>query len=238
MMLSEVTPLPDTALPLEAFKAHLRLGTGFGEDDLQDSVLTGFLRAALAAIESRTGKVLLQRDFLWVITGWRHPDRASVPIAPVVTFTSATLIDADGDTTVLAPDTIWVEPDSQQPRLHPRGASLPVLQKGARLEITLAAGFAASWEDLPHDLAQAVLMLAAHYYEYRDDTALHGGCMPFGVVSLIERYRLLRLSAGVGHDGRRSAPNQPAVGAGRSTAGQRRIRRLQRELGATGRDLG
>lgn len=196
MMLSEVTPVPDSALPLEAFKAHLRLGSGFGEDDLQDGVLAGFLRASLSAIENRTSKALLQRDFLWVVTGWRRMDYAPVPIAPTVNLISITLFDGDGNPTVLPNDGFWVEPDSQQSRLHPRGASLPVLQGGARLEITFAAGFAATWQGLPHDLAQAVLMLAAHYYEYRDDTGLHGGCMPFGVVSLIERYRLLRLSTG------------------------------------------
>ncbi|OIQ44706.1 MAG: hypothetical protein BM558_06805 [Roseobacter sp. MedPE-SW] len=196
MMLSEVTPVPDSALPLEAFKAHLRLGSGFGEDDLQDSVLTGFLRASLAAIENRTSKALLQRDFLWVVTGWQRMDSAPVPIAPTVSLTSITLIDADGDATALALDGFWVEPDGQQPRLHPRGLGLPVLRRGAQLEITLTAGFAAAWQGLPHDLAQAVLMLAAHYYEYRDDTGLHGGCMPFGVVSLIERYRIFRLSTG------------------------------------------
>mgnify|MGYP000456966295 CR=1 FL=1 len=196
MMLSEVTPVPDTALPLEAFKAHLRLGTGFGEEDLQDSVLTGFLRAALAAIENRTGKALLQRDFLWVVTAWRRRDWAPMPIAPVETLQAISLIDAQGLATAQPPESYWVEPDSQQPRLHPRASTLPLLENGARLEITLTAGMASSWQDLSHDLAQAVLMLAAHYYEYRDDTALHGGCMPFGVVSLIERHRLLRITPG------------------------------------------
>jgi uncharacterized phiE125 gp8 family phage protein len=60
----------------------------------------------------------------------------------------------------------------------------------------MVAGYGAAWSDLPADLAQAVLMLAAHYYEYRHDTALSGGCMPFGVTSLLERYRPLRISAG------------------------------------------
>ena len=46
------------------------------------------------------------------------------------------------------------------------------------------------------DLAQAVMLLAAHYYEYRDETALAEGCMPFGVASLIERYRIVRLYGG------------------------------------------
>jgi uncharacterized phiE125 gp8 family phage protein len=196
MMLSEVTPVPDVALPLEAFKAHLRLGTGFGESDLQDSVLTGFLRAAIAAIEKRTGKALLQRSFLCTVSAWRRPDVAVLPVAPVTALTEVTLYSLQGDTTVLSVDGFWLESDSHAPRLHPKGACLPHLAKGAHLEVVLTAGFAPDWEGLPADIAQAVMMLAAHYYEYREDTGLHGGCMPFGVVSLIERYRLLRLSSG------------------------------------------
>ncbi|WP_417699235.1 head-tail connector protein [Pseudophaeobacter sp.] len=196
MMLSEVTPVPDAALPLEAFKAHLRLGTGFGEGSLQDSVLIGFLRAALAAIEKRTGKALLQREFLWVVSRWRRMDAASLPIAPVVAITAMTLFYAQGESTVLDLDVVRLESDSQQPRLHPKGSCLPQPPRGGRLEIGMTAGLAVSWDALSQDLAHAVLMLAAHYYEYRDDTGLHGGCMPFGVVSLVERYRQVRLSLG------------------------------------------
>lgn len=196
-MLSEVTPVPDAALPLEAFKAHLRLGTGFGESDLQDSVLIGFLRAALAAIEKRTGKALLQRGFLWQVGKWTQNEVAILPVAPVASLTSLTLVAATGEVTSFDPADYLLEQDSQAPRLHPKKGCLPELQQGARLEVTLVAGFAASWEGIPADLAQAVLMLAAHFYEYRNDTGLHGGCMPFGVSSLIERYRPLRLSARV-----------------------------------------
>jgi uncharacterized phiE125 gp8 family phage protein len=63
MMLIEETTVPDAALPVAEFKAHLRLGTGFGDDALQDPVLRSFLRAAMAAIEARTGKVLITRPF-------------------------------------------------------------------------------------------------------------------------------------------------------------------------------
>ena len=198
MMLSEVTPVPDAALPLEAFKAHLRLGTGFGEEELQDSVLIGFLRAALAAIEKRTRKALLQRDFLWQLSQWPRPDVAQVPIAPIAALTALVKVSATGSFSALAVSDFWLEIDSQSPRLHPRGSCLPDLEEGGHVEVTLSAGFAASWDGVPADLAQAVLMLAAHFYEYRNDTGLHGGCMPFGVASLIERYRPLRLSMRTG----------------------------------------
>ena len=65
------------------------------------------------------------------------------------------------------------------------------------MKIVFTAGMAADWGGLPADLGQAVLLLAAHYYEYRDETALGAGCMPFGVTSLIQRYRTVRLAPGV-----------------------------------------
>mgnify|MGYP000474399040 FL=1 len=195
MMLSEVTPVPDATLPLEPFKAHLRLGTGFAESGLQDGLLVGFLRAALAAIEKRTGKALLQRGFLWRLDRWGQTYQLSLPLAPVTEVTRIDVFDANGAQESLELADFWLEPDPQEPRLHRRSTCYPQLSSGAYAEIDFTAGMAPTWSQLPSDLAQAVLMLAAHYYEYRDDTALHGGCMPFGVTSLIERYRALRLSA-------------------------------------------
>lgn len=196
MMLTEQTPVPETALPLEPFKAHLRLGTGFGEDSLQDEVLISFLRAALAAIEARTGKVLIIRDFNLNLHQWRDPAAQALPLAPVTAITSVVMNDASGSESTLDPALYRLMQDSQYPQLHPTGSLLPSVQTGGAVRILLTAGMADSWGDLPADLAQAVMMLAAHYYQYRDNTGLSGGCMPFGVTSLIERYRVVRLSLG------------------------------------------
>lgn len=49
-MLIEKAQIADADLPVDAFKAHLRQGTGFTVDSLQDAVLAGFLRAAISAI--------------------------------------------------------------------------------------------------------------------------------------------------------------------------------------------
>lgn len=196
MMLSEVTPVPGAALPLEEFKAHLRLGTGFGEDSLQDEVLLGFLRAALAAIEARTGKALIAREFSLEIRHWRDRAQMILPIAPVQTVSEVVLSDASGGETVLDTALYRLEGDSHRPRLRPSGTLLPEVPIGGLVRISLQAGMAAEWGGLPADLGQAVMLLAAHYYEYRADTGLHGGCMPFGVTSLIERYRSLRVTLG------------------------------------------
>ena len=193
MMLIEETPISDSALPVDAFKAHLRLGSGFGLDDVQDAVLVSFLRAALTAVEARTGKVIYRRAFSWSVTAWRNSVAEAMPLAPVVAVTRLVRIARNGTEIEVDPSSYWLERDMQRPVLRSAGSVLPSPPPQGTIRVEFEAGFAADWQALPADLRQAVLMLAAHYYEYRDDTGLDGGCMPFGVSSLIERYRALRV---------------------------------------------
>ncbi|NVO55623.1 hypothetical protein HW561_07460 [Rhodobacteraceae bacterium B1Z28] len=197
MMLIEETAIADAALPVDQFKAHLRLGTGFAEANVQDEVLKGFLRAAIAAIEARTGKVLIERDFSWSLSKWRDQAGEVLPVAPVTVVDAVTMTDAVGAESAATPDVYRLERDSQRPRLRPVASALPAIATGGSVKITFIAGMAADWGGLPADLGQAVLLLAAHYYEYRDETALSDGCMPFGVTSLIQRYRMVRFGSGV-----------------------------------------
>ena len=200
MILHETTPVPDSALPLEAFKAHLRLGTGFGEASLQDAVLLAFLRASVAAVESRIGKALLQRDYDWHLSAW--PAVVTLPVAPVQTVVQVALVSPTGAETEVPAATYSLAPDSHVPRLVPLASGWPSIATGGSVVLRFTAGFGAVWDDLPADLAQAVFLLAAHYYEYRDETRLHAGCMPFGVVSLLDRYRVPRLGLGRSAEGR------------------------------------
>lgn len=195
MMLIEETPVPDTALPVDAFKAHLRLGSGFGRDDVQDAVVTSFLRAAMAAIEARTGKALLTRSFGWTLTFWRDGGAQTLPVAPVAAITSIRQVARDGSEVVVDAAAYWLERDPMRPRLRASGSALPRVPNDGSIVIHFEAGFGPAWDAIPADLQHAVLMLAAHYYEYRNDTGLSDGSMPFGVSSLIERYKNIRLGA-------------------------------------------
>ena len=196
MMLVEETSVPDTALPVDEFKAHLRLGTGFADDAVQDAVLASFLRAAMAAIEARTGKILLVREFSWSLTSWRDGGGQPLPIAPISEVMGVVLKDATGAEQAVGAELYRLERDQQRPRLMPTGVCLPSIPEGGEVGIAFTAGFAATFGELPADMAQAVFMLAAHYYENRSDTGLTGGAMPYGVSVLIERYKTVRLIAG------------------------------------------
>ena len=196
MNLVETGSVAVTALPLAEFRAHLRLGTGFGAETLQDAVLEGYLRAALAAVEARISKVLLARDFEMTVAEWSEAGVLVLPRAPVSAVSRVALRDVTGAGTVVDAEAYRLEVDAHWPKLRSVGVCLPNIGSGEAV-VALTAGFGA-WADVPADLQQAVLLLASHYYEYRNETALARGCMPFGVTSLIERFRPLRIGARAG----------------------------------------
>lgn len=197
MMVVELTAVPSGALPVSEFRAHLRMGTGFGEDTLQDAVLENLLRAAMAAIEGRTGKALIARQFVWTLTAWRDPAGQALPMAPVTSIDTMRLFARSGAETVVETTAYRLLRDMHRPVIQPTALCLPAIPNGGMAEIEFHAGFGPAWADVPSDLGHSVLLLAAHYYENRNDISGSGyGVIPFGVGALIERYRSLRIGRG------------------------------------------
>ncbi len=195
MLLIEATTVPQSALPVAEFKDHLRLGTGFSDDGLQDPILIACLRAALASIEANTGKILIERDFIWTLPNWRNSRSQALPVAPVSAVASMTLVDRDGAEADVEAGTWQLVPDMVAPRVVPVGAALPVIPQYGQVRIAFLAGFGPEFSDVPLDLAQAVLILAAYFYENRHGVMEGGDLMPPVVSALIAPHRPLRLGA-------------------------------------------
>lgn len=205
MMLREDTALADEALPVAALRGHLRLASGFeiAEDAAERAALAGFLRAAISAVEGRTGKVLLARRFEMRLDDWRDRMGQALPLAPVRSVEAVEIEDGRGKV-VPVPEEEWrLVPDGHRPVIRPAGVILPHVPRLGSVRVRFTAGFGPRWEDVPADLAQAVLMLAAQYHEDRGAGA-GAAAMPFGVSALIERWRVVRVLAG-----------RPRRGAGR-----------------------
>jgi uncharacterized phiE125 gp8 family phage protein len=198
MMLVEETKIATADLPVATFKAHLRLGSGFSDDMLQDPVLEGCLRSALAAIESRTGKALMQRRFSVTANAWTPGAEQSLPIAPVTGLHALTTTDTAGSVTPHNISNFSLLRDAHTPKAVSLSGSWPAIAPQGSAKLTFIAGYGTAFQDLPADLAQAVLMLASHYYEARNIAGLSASAMPFGISVLIEPYKALRITAGGG----------------------------------------
>jgi len=195
MMLVEQTSVPLAALPVTEFKDHLQLGTGFTGAALQDPVLENYLRSAIAAIEARTGKVLIEKQYTWTLTAWRETCRQALPLAPVSAINEVRTLDQLGVATVIDPAFYRLEMDTHRPVFWGSAGNLPTIPSYGTSEIDFTAGFGAGWDNVPDDLALAVFILAAHFYENRSGSEAAGE-MPLGVASLIQRYRNVRLMGG------------------------------------------
>ncbi|WP_375262529.1 hypothetical protein [Palleronia sp.] len=189
MYLVEQSGLSAAALPISDLRAHLRLGTGFADDAVQDPVLEWSLRAAMAQIEAATGKALLKRDFSVTVPAWRENGRQVLPRAPLETVSEIAVVDGKGARNVLDLGAIHIRHDAHRPAIVARGFALPTIPAGSRAEIAFRAGYADTWSELPGDLSFAVLSLAGALYEERAQP----GQIPSGVKALIAPYRQPRL---------------------------------------------
>ena len=191
MNLVELTAPGSAAIPVAAFRDHLQMGRGFADDGGQDALLEAYLRAAIAAVEARTGKIVLEKQLSWELTRWHACDRQGLPVGPISRIDSLVLITAAGTETLVDPVVYRLRKDLYRPEIQ--AGSLPTIPSGGSVRITFAAGFGPDWGDVPPDLAQAVFMLAASNYEARAGEHGKGATMPFSVLALIERYKTVRL---------------------------------------------
>jgi phage conserved hypothetical protein, phiE125 gp8 family len=194
MDLIETSVVDDGDLPVAAFRAHLRLGTGFADSATGDALLIQYLRGAMAAIEARTGKALMSRGFKLILPRWRWADAQALPVAPVSTVASVTLVDAEGVPTVADSGTWRLVADTHRPQILATGAVLPSVPTNGQVEIAFTAGFGAVWDAVPDDLKQAVMLLAAQFYEGRTGAEP----IPGPVAALLARWMPVRVTAG-GH---------------------------------------
>jgi len=197
MILTETTSVPTAALPIAEFKAHLRLGTGFADSSLQDTLLETYLRAAISTIEARSGRVLLQKQYSWQLTQWRDAARQILPVRPVSNVVQINLIDASGGQTLADVAEFRFVPDDICPAIEATHARLPMVLAGGVLDVVFDAGFGPAWADVPNDLGLAVLIVAANAYENRTGT---GEAVPLAALRLIEPYRALRMLRGAEYD--------------------------------------
>ena len=195
-MLTELTSVASAVLPVQALKDHLRLGSGFSDAGMQDGLIESYLRAAMAAIEARIGKVVLTRRFKLSLEDWRSSAEQPLPVAWVSAVVSVALVDAAGGSVTVDPARYRLVQDMHRPKLMAAGVLLPSVPTDGRAEIVFDAGFGAAWSAVPADLAQAVLLLAAEFYENRSDLGQRATGLPVAVQGLIERWRTVRVLGG------------------------------------------
>lgn len=196
MILTELTNIVPKELPIQGLRNHLRLGTGFNEDDLQDDLLELYLRSAIQIIEKHTGLILVLRSFMCVFNSREFDRSVKLPVLPVLKVTRVTLIDASGTKVELTKDSFRLDTRQDNPVVILKTQQVTGMCNADYIEVVFDAGYASYWNKLPSDLAHIVIILAAHFYENRFNHSNDRRSFPMMVTAVIETYRIIRIGRG------------------------------------------
>jgi len=189
MALFRTVPPGAEPLTLADCKAHLRIS-----QDAEDMLLAGLIRAAREEVEMQTGVAMIDQDWRLALDAWPHGGIVPLARHPVKQVLSVTLRGADGEAAVMDPAGYRLDGLSRPARLWVETRPVP----GAPLngiEIDFRAGFGEAGTDVPDVLKRAMLLLVAHWYEFRAGSYEDAGCgsIPDGFRRLTEGWRARRL---------------------------------------------
>lgn len=187
MALIDLAPPSVEPVDLAYAKQFLRVD---GHDE--DTLIANLISTTRHQIENMISRTLLMRSFRYRGT---VPNAycLSLPRPPLLVVTSVILYDGNGQS-VIVPATDYVVNARRDPgelSLKQGNSWADYIDIPSEIEIEFSAGYGASADDVPLPLKQALLLLLAQHYEYRDSTEQPP--IPMMVDALLMSYRWVRL---------------------------------------------
>lgn len=170
-------------------KAQLRVA-----HDSEDDFISGLLRAAREEVERATGTALIDQTWRLALDAWPASLTVLIRRPPVRQILSVTVYGAEGEASVLNPATYQLDGASRPARLY--FSQRPDPQQAMNgIEIDFTAGFGEAGTDVPDLPKRAIMMLVAHWYEFRTafGPASQPVSFPEGYERLVAAYREVRL---------------------------------------------
>lgn len=176
-----LSPPPIAAEAVLAAKSYLRI-----EQDEDDALIANLLAAAVRHAEVFTNLLILRRsgvDRLCVSGAWQR-----LGVTPVQAITEIVGLPAAGEAFALPVTAYALDIDGS----GDGWVRITAPGNAVRVDVTVEAGLAAGWVDVPEPIRLALLRLTGHIYAFRDDPADAGP--PAAVVALLRPWRRMRLA--------------------------------------------
>ncbi|AMJ59230.1 head-tail connector protein [Bosea sp. PAMC 26642] len=184
-----LTPPAIEPVPLAEAKAFLRL-----DQSDEDELLATLITAARLMIEAASGRMLISQGWRIVIDRWPEGGELRLPLSPVAAIVAARVYDGLGQPQAVSPGSLQLDALADPPVVRAVGAvPAPGRSRGA-IEIDVTAGYGPAVSDVPALLRQAVLRLAARWFELRGDVAgRDAAALPPEIMALVAPFRRARL---------------------------------------------
>ncbi len=186
MIISQlVTPPEAEPVTLAELKAQLRVDHGD-----EDAIIEAKISAARRHVEDLTGRTLALATYEFFLDGFPAAE-IEVPRSPLVSVDSVNFVAPNGSEVTVSPSEYEVDTASPTGWIVPHaGFSWPETMKRINaVRIRFVAGYAP--DDVPGSLKEAILQLAAWWYEQRETATVDGSPRetPFGVTAIINEHR-------------------------------------------------
>lgn len=184
-----LTPPAQEPVSLSEARTFLRLDQA-EEDDLLGTLIT----AARLMVEAASGRLLVDQTWRIVIDRWPDGGEIRLPLSPVGAITAARVYDALGVAQPVSPAALQLDTAADPPVVRIVAEVPEIGRSRGAIEIDVVAGFGATAVAVPVLLRQAVLRLAARWFERRGDVVGRDAeALPPEIMALIAPFRRARL---------------------------------------------
>lgn len=172
-------------------KAHLRV-----DGTAEDALISSLIITSRLHVEAALGLALITQGWSQVLDAWPPGGIVKLPVRPIRSITHVRLYGPDESAETIAAATWRLDAAGVPPRLVREGRTTwpPPRRSANGIDIAFVAGYGDHASDVPAPIRQAVLLLVAHWYEYRmpiDIGAAHAP-IPHMVSELLQPFRMVR----------------------------------------------
>jgi len=133
-----------------------------------------YVRAAQAYVETITGRKLVTQTWKWFLDAFPCSDRLVIPFGQLQSVTHVKYTDTAGTQTTFSAD-YWEVSTARDPGVlalsYAQSWPSTTLRVLDPIEIQFVCGWTAA-AHAPYEIQAAILLIAAHLYEHREDVVL------------------------------------------------------------------
>ena len=160
----------------------------------EDDLVTTLITAARLMVEAAAGRCLIEQPWRIVLDRWPANGEIRLPLSPLMRIEAARVYDLLGAAQPVAESALTLDRTADPPLIRVMGELPEIGRSHGAIEIDVVAGYGASAAEVPAPLRQAVLRLAARWFEERGDVASRDAqALPKTIAALVAPFRRGRL---------------------------------------------
>ena len=174
---------------ISELKDYLRIETAD-----EDALIAELLKYARIYLENTSGLKLITQIWRIYLDKIVAGIPVELPLSPIRSVQSVTAYDEDGTPSTIEPSKYSTDLLSSVPKILFHN-SLPATRCFNGVEIDVNAGFGDLATDVPDSLRRAIIILAAHWYEFRSEFSPQQQpvSIPDGFTTLLAPYRRIMI---------------------------------------------